>query len=142
MAPQTGAVFTVTGTSNVSGSTVIALAYEQINSVYAGTTAVTPLFASISFATSGAQVVVSSVALQKIRVLQYSLVCASTNSLQWRSGTTNISGLMAFAANGGISVPYSPVGVLDVTSGSALNLFSETATSVGGHVVYVRAAAV
>ena len=126
---------TVTGTSNVSGSTVIT--YPQIT-LAQGTTVLTPAFASISFATSGAQTIVSSVANSVVRILQWNLVAASTNSLQWRSGTTAISGLMAFAANGGISVPYSPVGLLQGTSGSALNLFSETATSIGGSIVYLQ----
>src|SRR3990167_5464464 len=128
-------VLAVTGTSNVSGSTVIS--YPQIT-LAQGTTVLTPSFASLSFATSGAQTIVSSVANSVVRVLQWNLVAASTNSLQWRSGTSAISGMMAFAANGGISVPYSPVGLFQGTSGSALNLFSETATSVGGSIVYLQ----
>ena len=134
---QTAATtFVVTGTSNVSGSTVIA--YTQTNQLWQGTTSLTPLFASISFATSGAQTIATSVASASIRVLQWNVVCASTTSLQWRSGTSALTGLMPFAANGGISVPFSPVGLFQATSGSSLVLFNEAASSVGGSIVYLR----
>src|SRR3990167_5671514 len=133
-------VLSVTGTSNVSGSTVVA--YTQTNQLWQGTTSLTPLFASISFATSGAQTIATSVAAASIRVLQWNAVCASTTSLQWRSGTSALTGLMPFAANGGISVPFSPVGLFQATSGSSLVLFSESASSVGGSIVYLRSTSI
>src|SRR3990167_7052501 len=69
-------------------------------------------------------------------------VCASTTSLQWRSGTSALTGLMPFAANGGISVPFSPVGLFQATSGSSLVLFNESASSVGGSIVYLRSTSI
>src|SRR3990167_1931278 len=127
-------------TANVSGSTVIA--YTQTNQLWQGTTSLTPLFGSISFATSGAQTIATSVAAASIRVLQWNVVCASTTSLQWRSGTSALTGLMPFAANGGISVPFSPVGLFQATSGSSLVLFNESASSVGGSIVYLRSTSI
>ena len=146
--PVVGAVFTATGTSNVSGSTVILTTASTVSALAAvtlvsktmwdGTTSVTPAYASISFATSGAQTIVSSAATTAIKVLSWEAVCASTTSLGWRSGTSAITGLRAFAANGGISVGFNPIGLFQTDAGSALILFSETASSVGGSISYIK----
>jgi hypothetical protein len=69
--------------------------------------------------------------------LSWNVVCASTTSLQWRSGTSALTGLQAFAANGGIAVPFNPFGHFQTDAGSALILFNESASSVGGSISYI-----
>jgi len=164
------AAITVTGTSNVSGSTVVMTTaskvladistalpagtnnigvirtQKDVNTPVAGTTALTISRATISFATSGAQTVVSSVAGANIRILGWNLVTATTNVLTWFSATTagtTLAGPYHFAANGGISVPISEYGWMQTTAvGVGIVLKAEVASSVGGNVVYIQSSAI
>jgi uncharacterized protein YigE (DUF2233 family) len=45
---------------------------------------------------------------------------------------------MSFAANGGISAPYSPVGLFETAAGAALVLNLSGANAVSGHLVYLE----
>src|SRR3990172_5242 len=168
--PVAGTTFTVTGTSNVSGSTVVMTTaskvqadistalpagtnnigvirtQKDVNTPVAGTTALTISRAMISFATSGAQTIVSSVAGANIRILGWNLVTATTNVLTWFSATTagtTLAGPYHFAANGGISVPISEYGWMQTTAvGVGIVLKAEVASSVGGNVVYIQSSAI
>mgnify|MGYP000448125811 CR=1 FL=1 len=113
----------------------------QTNQLAQGSTLITVQRANISFNTSGAQTIVSSVANAVIRVLGWNLVTTSTTVLTWFSGTTGgstLAGPYSFAANGGISVPVTEFGWFQTSSGVALTLKSEAASSVGGNIVYVQ----
>jgi len=104
-----------------------------------GTTALTPKFAKIDVASSGDNTIVSAVTGKKIRVLQYSLVCGAETTVQWKSsGGTTLSGDMQFAANGGISCPFSPVGLFETASGEGLVLNLSAANAVSGHLCYIE----
>jgi len=104
-----------------------------------GTTALTPKFAKIDVASSGDNTIVSAVTGKKIRVLQYSLVCGAATTVQWKSsGGTTLSGDMQFAANGGISCPFSPVGLFETASGEGLVLNLSAANAVSGHLCYIE----
>src|SRR3990172_5256879 len=172
--PVTGSTFTVTGTSNVTiaggqstailttasktladistalpaGTNNIGFIRTQkdVNTPVAGTTALTISRATISFATSGAQTIVSSVAGANIRILGWNLVTATTNVLTWFSATTAGTTLARpyhFAANGGISVPISEYGWMQTTAvGVGVVLKAEVASSIGGNVVYIQSAAI
>lgn len=118
-------------------STVSAISNES-NALYVNGNIVTPKFAVISASASGDNTVVSAVTGKKIRVLHYSLVCAAAVTLTWKSGTTAISGGMAFGTNNGISTPYSPQGLFETASGQALVLSLSTDASVGGHLTYIE----
>ena len=106
--------------------------------IYHGTITLTPKFAKIDVASVGDNTIVSGVTGKKIRVLQYALICAGAVTLTFKSGTTPITGDMAFAANGGISTPYSPVGLIETAAGEDLVLNLSASTSVSGHLVYVE----
>jgi len=103
-------------------------------------TVLTPKFAAINVAASGDNTIVSAVSGKKIRVLSYSLVCGAAVNARWEDGAggTALSGIMEFAANSGISVPYSPVGHFETTANTILNLELSGAVSVDGHLVYVE----
>lgn len=124
------------GTQAVSGNVA---ASAETGTVYNGSTALTPLFAKISASSSGAQQAVAAVTSKKIRVLGYSLVAAGAVNVKFQShvSPTDLTGLMDFAGNGGISVPFSPVGHFETVAGEALDINLSGAVAVGGHLVYV-----
>jgi hypothetical protein len=97
-----------------------------------------PKFASISHASSGDNAIVAAVAGKRIRVLSYAIVGAGAVSAKFRSGTTDITGAMAFGANGGIAMPFNPVGYFETAAGAALNVNLSGAVAVAGHVTYIE----
>ena len=104
------------------------------------TTKLTPKFAAINATTNGDNTVVSAVAGKKIRVLSYSLVADAAVGVAFEDGAggSELSGQMAFAANGGISVPFSPVGHFETTANTLLNIETDAAANVRGHLCYVE----
>ena len=103
------------------------------------TTALTPQFAAISVSGATHNTIVSSTSGKKICVLRDGIVCSTgVNAVKWTSGTgTDLTGAMEFAANGGISEPFCPIGITETTTGAALMLHLGTATQVSGSVTYV-----
>lgn len=110
----------------------------QTDALMSGTTTLTPKFAVVSASAAGDNTVVAAVASKKIRVISYVLVAAGAVTAKWRSGTTDISGPLAFAANGGAAPGYNPFGFFETASGAALNLNLSAAVTVGGHITYVE----
>ena len=100
-------------------------------------------FAAISASSSGDNTVVAAVPNRRIKVLNYVAIAASDVSAKWKSGSTDISGAMAFAANGGVAPvggPNTPVGMVPLfqtEQGEALVLNLSGAISVAGHLAYV-----
>ncbi len=92
------------------------------------------LTASFTETTAATNEIVAAVANRKIVVTNLVLVCASANSVNWENGTTDISGVMSFAANGGYSLSGSRL--LETTAGAALQLTQTDASVVAGHLSY------
>lgn len=134
----------VSGTISVSSGPAAARTTDSISAALAtdaimnGTTVLTPSFAAVTASASGATTIVSAVASKKIRVLGIFLVCTSAVSVNLQSHTTTATktGTMPFAANGGISVSFSPVGWFETVAGEALDINLGGAVAVGGQVVY------
>ena len=99
---------------------------------------VVPKYAKIDVASAGDNTIVAAVTGKKIRVLQYALVVAAETTVIWKSGTTAITGDMTFAANGGISTPFSPIGLFETAAGEALVLNLSASNPVSGHLVYTE----
>lgn len=101
-------------------------------------------FAKIDASASGDNAIVAAVAGKRIRVIGYTIIAGAAVTAKWRSATTDISGGMALAANGGaapsVSVlsPGGMFGVLQTEPGEALNLNLSDAVAVGGHLVYIE----
>ncbi len=108
------------------------------SALYAGTTALTPKFAAITASASGATVVVAAVASKKIRVISYVVVANAAVNIKFQSNSTDKTGLLYLAANGGVSGAYAPTGHFETASGEALNINLSAAVAVGGHVTYVE----
>ena len=84
--------------------------------------------------TSGA--LVSAVSGRRIRVHGFAVVAAGAVSVNLESGTTDISGVFALAANGGFVLPYSEVGWCETAAGEALNITISAAVSCGIQLIY------
>lgn len=88
-------------------------------------------------AASGDQTILSAISGKKIKVLGYVLVSDTGTALRWESGgSTNISGNMTVAANGGVSAAPTEWGWMTTLDGESLVLNVGTASTVGGHVTY------
>ena len=102
-------------------------------------TFLTPAKAKISISTATTTTLVAAVTSKKIRVLSMYLVCAAadTITLQSHTTTTNSDGGCSYAANGGISLPFNPLGWFDTTVGEALDMVTSAAGQVSGQLTYV-----
>ncbi len=112
----------------------------QTDAIMDDVTVLTPKFSAINATTNGDNTIVAAVSGKKVRVLSYSLVADAAVGCAFDdgSGGTELSGQMAFAANGGISVPFSPVGHFETTANTVLNLETDAVANVRGHVCYVE----
>lgn len=89
-------------------------------------------------ATLGANTLVASPgASARIRVVSASIIVDGANDVKFQSASTDISGLMAFAANGGIVLPFNEHGWVETAAGEALNLNLSAATAVGITFQYI-----
>lgn len=117
----------------------IAVAH-QTGALMSGLTVLTPKYQKITASSSGATTIVAAVTSKKIRVISWSLVCSAAVNVKWQSHVTptDLTGLYYFAANGGITVPFSPVGYFETVSGEALDINLSGANAVGGMLCYVE----
>jgi hypothetical protein len=94
----------------------------------------------IAASSSGDNQIVAAQPTKKIQIIAFYLVANGTVNAKWRSGTTDISGLLYEVANAGISVAaINPDGRRpwhETVAGQALNLNLSGAVAVGGQVYY------
>lgn len=95
-------------------------------------------YAAISGATSGNNTVVAAVSGKKIRVVSMFLVCAGAVNVRFESAAdgTALTGVMSFAANGGISLTQNDAGWFETTAGELLNMELGGAVQVSGGLTY------
>lgn len=122
-----------------SGSNVIGkvASGSDVGSLYNGTTALSPMFATIDASAAGDNLVIPGAAGKRIRVLRWGLTAKNEVEAKWRSGSADITGarlLTKYASAGGA---YCPVGVFQTLPGEALNLNLSAAVAVGGELTYV-----
>lgn len=103
-------------------------------------------FASIDFNTAATQTVIAAPsANQRIYVVGYFISngVATAQTLQFRSGSSNLSGVVSLpsAVGGGAVMPLAPPGRawFFCAPGTALTMVQSAATQVAGHVAYVIA---
>lgn len=98
--------------------------------------------AAFDVSTATTTAVVAAVAGKKIAVYSYAFVngAATGNSLQFKSGSANLSGVMQLplAVGGGLThnSGASTVSLFTTDSSAALNITTSAATQVGGHISY------
>lgn len=114
-------------------------ASAETSTVYNGSTALTPLFSTIVASASGATTIINAVASKKIRVLALQLVANAAVNVKWQSHATptDITGLAYLATNGGLVLPFNPVGWFQTLTGEALDINLSGAVAVGGSITYV-----
>lgn len=102
--------------------------------------AATPKFATIAASSSGNNTIVAAVNPKKLRVLAAQLVANGAVNAKWQSGAsgTDLTGLAYLAANGGLVLPYNPVGWFETASNTLLNLNLSGAVAVGGSITYIE----
>lgn len=94
--------------------------------------------AKISCSSSVANEIVAAVTGHRYRVLNYTLVVTGAVTAKCQSASTDLTGPMPFAANGGVSPPESPrFGHFVTAAGEALNLNLGGAVAVAGHLTYL-----
>ena len=104
------------------------------------TTALTPKYAVINVAGAGNNTLIAAVSGKNIRVLAYTIVVGAAVNVSFEDGAggTALTGVMELPANGGVSVPFCPVGHFETSDTTLLNLQLSGAVSVDGHITYVE----
>lgn len=102
-------------------------------------TIITPHFVPINTSSSGDTQLVATDSTHKIRVLSYALVCDAAVAVKFTKGAggTAMTGAMSYAANGGISELFSPVGHFETDTTHDLTINLSGAFGVRGHLTYV-----
>lgn len=88
---------------------------------------------AIDVSAAGSTVLRAAVAGQPIVVLAYTVVCTAEVTVGFSDGA-DLTGDMPYAANGGASPPYCPVGHFATRPGQALSIVLGGAVSVQGHM--------
>jgi uncharacterized protein YgiB involved in biofilm formation len=96
-----------------------------------------PNYAVIAASSSGDNAIVAAVTGKRIRVLAYALIANAAVNAKWRSASTDVTGLLYLAANGGVAAGFEGMGCFQTAAGEALNLNLSGAVAVGGHLTYV-----
>jgi len=95
------------------------------------------LFNDIVASASGNTAVVSAVEGMKIRVLGYTVVGAGAVNVKFKSGSTDLTGVLTIAgAGGGLTPGPSGLGHFETAKSEALNINLSDAVVVGGHLTY------
>lgn len=112
----------------------------ESNQMTAAGTVVTPKFVAIAASSSGNNTLVAAVVSKKIRILAMWLTSnGSVNvKVQDGAGGTDKTGLAYLVVNTGFVLPYNPVGWLETTANTLLNLSLSASVAVGGGLVYVE----
>jgi len=104
-------------------------------------TKLTPKFAIIAAANSGATTIIPAVTGKKIRVLAAKIVANGGVNVKWQSHftPTDLTGLSYYAAAGdGEVLPFNPVGWFQTNASEALDINLSGAIAVGGHLTYIE----
>ena len=104
--------------------------------LYAGSVSCTPLFAIISASSSSTITIQAAQASARMRVLSYVLNAKATTSVDFRSSTTPLTGMMEFDKYGGAAAAFCPIGHFQTATGQPL-IITTGAGAVAGHIVYV-----
>jgi hypothetical protein len=94
--------------------------------------------APISVAGAGATTIVAAVPGKIIRIISAYLVVGGAVNINWQSHntTSDADGVQDFAQNGGIVLPFNPIGWFDTVAGEALDIVTSTGAQVGGNLTY------
>lgn len=124
--------------------TVSVLASIRTDELRAGTTVLTPKFATIAAGTAGDNIAVAGVATKKLRVVSIAVVAAAAVNIYFTTavgGTVIFGGStnkINFAATGGFVLGFNPVGWFETVAGQALVVNLSGAVALSGGLAYVE----
>jgi hypothetical protein len=123
--------------TNLIGKTSTA---QDTSSLYNGTTALTPKFATFTTSSSGQTTVVAAVTSKKIRVLRWRVTSNGTTNIKWQSHVTptDISGLSYLTQFKDVGGGYCPVGHFETVAGEALDINNSAAVAISGEISYIE----
>ena len=87
---------------------------------------------------NGDTTLLAGVSGKHLAVLAYTLVCAAEVAAKFKSGSTDLTGAMPFAANGGASPPHNPRAHFMTAKGEALVLNLSSGVQVSGHATVLE----
>jgi hypothetical protein len=92
----------------------------------------------VNVSSGGVTTIVPAVPGKTIRIVSLYLVVGGAVNINWQSHTTtsDADGIQDFAANGGIVLPFNPIGWFDTVQGEALDLVTSNGSQVGGNLTY------
>jgi hypothetical protein len=94
-------------------------------------------YAKITASASGATSIVTAVTGKRIKPLDWEISTSAAVNVKWQGGSTDLTGLYYFGANGGISSSGSARGKIEPTAvTTALNINLSDAIPVGGTLSY------
>ena len=96
-------------------------------------------YAVVSLSAGGDMEVVAAIPGKRLYVLASAVVPDMSVDIQWKSGTTAISGVIPMDAKGVDNPSYCPYGNFRTATGEALVLNSSSAVDIGGHITYLVA---
>lgn len=104
--------------------------------IYVGSVSAAPLFAIISASSSSTITIQAAQASAKMRVLSYVVNAKATTSVDFRSSTTPLTGMMELDKYGGVSSGLNQYGHFQTATGQPL-IITTGAGAVAGHITYV-----
>jgi hypothetical protein len=120
-----------------SGDLATLIAQAQATIDGGSTTTRTLKTAVISANTVATHSIVAAVTGKVIKVYAIHLVCSAANTVNFENGTTDTTGVMSFAANGGMTSAVNPPAyLLKTAAGAAFQMTLGSAQQVSGWVAY------
>ncbi len=109
----------------------------HVGILYSGQTSLLPRYAAIAVSGNGDNIIVPATAGKRVLLLQYNFMANGNVNAKWKDGaSTDLTGLSYLIANTGKVVPFSPMGWIVTTVGTALVLNLSAAIAVGGECGY------
>jgi hypothetical protein len=87
-------------------------------------------------ASSGSNTLIAAVSGQRIKVWGMVVIAAAANTIKFMSASTDISGQMALAINGGFTLNQGDKPWFETVAGEALNINLSASTQVGVTLIY------
>jgi hypothetical protein len=119
--------------------TLVSGASAETSTIYNGSIALTPQFATIVASASGVTTIINAVPGKRIRVVAMLITASAAVNVKWQSHVlpTDLTGLAYYAANGGDVLTPNPWGWFQSLVGEALDINLSGAVAVGGHMNYI-----
>jgi hypothetical protein len=113
----------------------------ETSTIFEGTTGLTPQFFETTASPSLSDVtLISGTSGKRIRVIALFCVCGATaTTIQFYDGSTAITGTIPNGANGGMVLPFNPVGWFQTSAGNALAVSTGAGSNTSINLVYVLA---